>query len=180
MILSSAFPLIRIFPRFASVAPVCIAAYGTPVLRVLSALYHILALIYSFPDFRKPGSLGTKKTHGTQCPMRSVHSAVTRSVFILLSYAVQAFAPEHSPRSAGKRYCRKISFCCGISEFDQPEWGRYTPNASTICAHIFKTPLGTLPLYHLPPERIRRKKPFSAPQKTSKMLENIGNFMVLL
>lgn len=43
---------------------------------------------------------------------------------------------------------------CGISEFDKPEWGRYTQKGNTVYAHIYETPLGALPLYHIPPERI--------------------------
>lgn len=43
---------------------------------------------------------------------------------------------------------------CGISEFDKPEWGRYTQKGNTVYAHIFETPLGALPLYQIPPERV--------------------------
>ncbi len=42
----------------------------------------------------------------------------------------------------------------GISEFEKPEWGRYTQNGNHVYAHIYETPLGALPLYHIPPERV--------------------------
>ncbi len=44
---------------------------------------------------------------------------------------------------------------CGISEFEKPEWGRYTQKGNIVYAHIYETPLGALPLYHIPPQRIR-------------------------
>ncbi len=45
---------------------------------------------------------------------------------------------------------------CGISEFDKPEWGRYTQNGKTVYAHIYETPLGALPLYQISPNQIRK------------------------
>lgn len=43
---------------------------------------------------------------------------------------------------------------CGISQFEKPEWGRYTQKGNTVYAHIYETPLGALPLYNIPPERV--------------------------
>ncbi len=45
---------------------------------------------------------------------------------------------------------------CGISEFDKPEWGRYTQNRKTVYAHIYETPLGALPLYQISPNQIKK------------------------
>lgn len=45
---------------------------------------------------------------------------------------------------------------CGISEFDKPEWGRYTQNGKTVYAHIYETPLGALPLYQISPNQIKK------------------------
>ena len=45
-------------------------------------------------------------------------------------------------------------YSCGISEFEKPEWGRYTQKGNTVYAHIYETPLGALPLYNIPPERV--------------------------
>lgn len=43
---------------------------------------------------------------------------------------------------------------CGISQYPKPEWGRYTQRGSNVYAHIYETPLGALPLYHIPPEKV--------------------------
>ncbi len=43
---------------------------------------------------------------------------------------------------------------CGLSQFEKPEWGRYTQRGSTIYAHVYETPLGALPLYGIKPEEI--------------------------
>ena len=45
---------------------------------------------------------------------------------------------------------------CGISEFDKPEWGRYTQNRKTVYAHIYETPLGALPLYQISPKQVKK------------------------
>ena len=36
---------------------------------------------------------------------------------------------------------------CGISNFEKPDWGRYTQKDNVIYAHVYETPLGALPLY---------------------------------
>ena len=43
---------------------------------------------------------------------------------------------------------------CGISEYDKPEWGRYTQKGNTVYAHIYETPLGALPLYGISPQEV--------------------------
>lgn len=43
---------------------------------------------------------------------------------------------------------------CGLSQFEKPEWGRYTQRGSTVYAHVYETPLGALPLYGIKPEEI--------------------------
>ena len=45
---------------------------------------------------------------------------------------------------------------CGISEYDKPEWGRYTQNRKTVYAHIYETPLGALPLYQISPKQVKK------------------------
>ncbi|MDD6799168.1 MAG: alpha-L-fucosidase [Firmicutes bacterium] len=42
----------------------------------------------------------------------------------------------------------------GISEFDKPEWGRYTQNGDSVYACITETPIGPLPLFGIPHDRI--------------------------
>lgn len=43
---------------------------------------------------------------------------------------------------------------CGISELSKPEWGRYTQKGDTIYAHVYETPLGSLPLYGIRPDSL--------------------------
>ena len=43
---------------------------------------------------------------------------------------------------------------CGISEYDKPEWGRYTQKGNPVYAHIYETPLGALPLYGISPQEV--------------------------
>ena len=43
---------------------------------------------------------------------------------------------------------------CGISEYEKPEWGRYTQKENTVYAHIYETPLGALPLYGIHPDEL--------------------------
>ena len=43
---------------------------------------------------------------------------------------------------------------CGISEYEKPEWGRYTQTENTVYAHIYETPLGALPLYGIHPDEL--------------------------
>ena len=50
----------------------------------------------------------------------------------------------------------EIFYGCGISEFDKPEWGRYTQNRKTVYAHIYETPLGALPLYQISPKQVKK------------------------
>ncbi|MGN0329926.1 MAG: alpha-L-fucosidase [Kineothrix sp.] len=41
---------------------------------------------------------------------------------------------------------------CGICSLPKPEWGRYTQKGEVIYAHVYETPLGSLPLYGIGPE----------------------------
>ena len=43
---------------------------------------------------------------------------------------------------------------CGISNFEKPDWGRYTQKDNVIYAHVYETPLGALPLYGISPEQL--------------------------
>ena len=43
---------------------------------------------------------------------------------------------------------------CGPCELPKPEWGRYTQRGDTIYAHVFETPLGSLPLTGVAPEKL--------------------------
>lgn len=38
----------------------------------------------------------------------------------------------------------------------KPEWGRYTQKGDVIYAHVMEAPLGALPLYGIPPEKVKR------------------------
>lgn len=43
---------------------------------------------------------------------------------------------------------------CGISKLPKPEWGRYTQKGDTIYAHVYETPLGSLPLSGIRPDNL--------------------------
>lgn len=43
---------------------------------------------------------------------------------------------------------------CGLSEFDKPEWGRYTQNGDTVYACVTEPPVGPLALLGIPADRI--------------------------
>ncbi|MBR6770094.1 MAG: alpha-L-fucosidase [Lachnospiraceae bacterium] len=45
---------------------------------------------------------------------------------------------------------------CGICSLPKPEWGRYTQKGEVIYAHVYETPLGSLPLYGIAPDKLDR------------------------
>lgn len=40
------------------------------------------------------------------------------------------------------------------TNFEKPDWGRYTQKDNVIYAHVYETPLGALPLYGISPEQL--------------------------
>ena len=43
---------------------------------------------------------------------------------------------------------------CGPCNLPKPEWGRYTQKDDIIYAHVFETPLGSLPLSGVAPDKL--------------------------
>lgn len=48
----------------------------------------------------------------------------------------------------------KSIYGCGVSDYPKPEWGRYTQRENIVYAHVYEAPLGALPLYGIPAQKV--------------------------